>query len=134
MRVYSLTYLPHRLVQAVHDVGGEVKRASMYLRGMGETGVKFRSIVSSSFEHSRPTTGAMQGNASHQVVSAARCHTRTTAGIKKFQVVPMVYNIEIMYMWLSQKMGLKHTLLMSLQCLSVTQVTQQTQRCPVTCD
>ena len=71
----SEAHLPYRLSKAVHDVGGEVKLASVYLRGMGMTGVKLRSIVSSSFEHSRSAAGAMQGNVCHQGVSVARGHT-----------------------------------------------------------
>ena len=55
-------HLPYRLSNAAHGVGGEVKLAPMYLRGMGMTGIKLPSIVSSSFEHSRSAAGAMQGN------------------------------------------------------------------------
>ena len=66
-----------------------MKLESVYLRGMGMTGIKLRSIVSSIFERSRSAAGAMQGNVCHQGVSVARGHT----------VYNCIYNIEIAVWW-----------------------------------
>ena len=90
-------HLPHRLSKAVHDVGGEVKRTSVYLRGMGMTGMKRASIVASKIERSRSAAGAKQGNVCHHVVSVARGHTCTTDKEPEISGVSCVYNIEIAF-------------------------------------
>ena len=42
VRVCLQAHLPHGLSNAAHGVGGEVKLAPVYLRGMGMTGIKLR--------------------------------------------------------------------------------------------
>ena len=73
----------------------KLKRASVYLCGMGMTGLKLRSIVSSIFERSRSAAGAMQGNVCHQGVSVARGHTCTTDRIRKFLVFPVYITLRL---------------------------------------
>ena len=75
----------------------KLKLESVYLRGIGITGVKIKRIVASKIERSRSAAGAKQGNVCHHVVSVARGHTCTTDKEPEISGVSCVYNIEIAF-------------------------------------